>query len=409
MERRTRWKLAAALVLGPALLAGVFALWIQSVADRRWKEMEARVAELLQRARSRPTARPVLRGQAVPGSAWEEYGKALSGAKAMRTADAALGNWVTRSPKADRAAVEAALTAHGSLLDLLRFGVQRAEGTYPTEWERGFFATTPEFVSAQRLGNLAVCRSRLLREEGKPREAAELVLDLAQFARDMGADAVVISEMVGIAVLRLALDELREILAEGKLSAAESAAIDRELEVLDRNFPSHGESLRGEALAFGMSLIGDPAGTLSGSGYSWSPKTWRYGFSSRLVAVDAFFTLDGLYQRIAGVKSWADATALQAALLDEVQRSPNPVLAQGRPVLRMIDAGRIALAQLRLLRVRAHHLASGEWLDLDDPFGTKLRRSNLALWSAGRDGVYGGGVGGWKPEKTGDIVLEIGP
>jgi hypothetical protein len=63
-----------------------------------------------------------------------------------------------------------------------------------------------------------------------------------------------------------------------------------------------------------------------------------------------------------------------------------------------------------LLRVATHWRRTGELLDLDDPFGAKLKSAKsgegLKLWSIGADGVDNSGTGQWKPAAGADIVLE---
>ena len=71
--RRPAWK-TLAVVLGVLLaLVGIFFAWVQSVASRRWAELEKRVPELIAEARGREARRPVLRGEAMPGNAWTDY------------------------------------------------------------------------------------------------------------------------------------------------------------------------------------------------------------------------------------------------------------------------------------------------------------------------------------------------
>ena len=74
-----------------------------------------------------------------------------------------------------------------------------------------------------------------------------------------------------------------------------------------------------------------------------------------------------------------------------------------------------------MLRTAVRYRATGEILELEDPFGTRLRHSEkdgrLKIWSIGADGVDNGGDnGGWlkwtKPPNrpasdVKDIVLEV--
>ena len=45
--------------------------------------MEKRVGELISEARSRDARRPVLRGTAIPGNAWDDYGEAITAFRKM--------------------------------------------------------------------------------------------------------------------------------------------------------------------------------------------------------------------------------------------------------------------------------------------------------------------------------------
>ena len=96
----------------------------------------------------------------------------------------------------------------------------------------------------------------------------------------------------------------------------------------------------------------------------------------------------------------------------EIQGLANPVARFMIPRLLLGHrAGRERRVQLTLLRVAAHYRATGEILDLDDPFGAKLITSktgdHLKVWSVGRDGVDDGGLGDWRHTSGRDIVLDV--
>jgi hypothetical protein len=77
------------------------------------------------------------------------------------------------------------------------------------------------------------------------------------------------------------------------------------------------------------------------------------------------------------------------------------------------QARRENLTQLRLLRTGAHEHATGEVLELEDPFGTILRHAKgadrLKIWGIGWEGKDDGGKGEWPNMVREDIVLEIPP
>lgn len=71
-RRRTPlWKIGA--VFGGALALGCLAfwLWVGRVETRKLVSMERRVEELIRAAEARAAERLVLRGESLPGNAWD--------------------------------------------------------------------------------------------------------------------------------------------------------------------------------------------------------------------------------------------------------------------------------------------------------------------------------------------------
>jgi hypothetical protein len=332
--------------------------------------------------------------------------------------------FVTRGPKADLAKVEALMAGHGATLDGFRKGTHRADGIYRMKWEDGFSADVPGLLQSQNLINLIVCRSRFLVEEGKLQEAAELLLDGCQFARDLGYNQCLISEMISLALYGLAFEELRDLVLSGKLSPAELAQVGRELELLDRSFPKTSQSLMNGVTASGfeyLKLNGDVGSLMAGQGDGWgrpqrvvSDVLWRILFPNRLTCADAYFIELDVMKRLAAAceRPWAEAQAGATGSEMEIRKIRNPVASLMLPGISGAHrASRERRAQLRLLRVAVHYRATGQILSLDDPFGAKILTSEaggkLKMWSVGRDGFDGGGKGGWKEGSGGDIVLEL--
>jgi hypothetical protein len=330
-----------------------------------------------------------------------------------------LREFVDRTPKADRAKVEAALARHGAALDGLRQGAMRADGVYRLKWEEGFSADIPGLLQSQNLTSLAVCRSRLLIEEGKNREAAELLLDTCQFAHDLGTNQMLISEMISNALYGIALEELHELVLHGNLSGADLGEIARELEILDHSYPKNGHSLMNEAMLAGYSLLKtdenlrELATGMNGRP-EWDYYAWRALVPQRLIRADAFFTELEYMKRFAEAdeQSWAASEAVVLNCQAEMAKLKNPVSRVLVPGLTGTSrAGRDRRTQLRLLRVAAQYRATGEILELDDPFGAKLLSSvqgrMLKVWSVGSNGVDDGGKGQWNPVRGPDIVLDV--
>jgi hypothetical protein len=412
------WKLVGLIAAVLGVLALTYAGYIHSVAERRWQAMEKSIQEVHALYAARNAPRPVLRGTAVPGYAWDDYSPALMTMKGAPTS--VLGEFVGRGPKADRTKVEAAVAAHGSALDGLRKGVMKADGMFRIRWEQGFSADIPGLLQSQNMANLAVCKSRLLADEGKHREAAELMLDTCQFAHDLGYNQTLISEMISIAITGIALEELRDLILRGKLSKEDLQEIDRELEILDASFPRNGHSMMNEAVALGYEFLKsdgniDISSLIVGSGGpGWNYYLWKAVFPRRLICADAYFTeLDYMKQfAAADEKSWGACQAVGSITDVEIRKLRNPIARLSMVSLTGSNrAGREQRTHLQLVRGAAHYRTTGSLPVLDDPFGTKLLGSEqggkVKIWSVGWDRVDDGGKGEWKPRAGPDIVLEF--
>jgi hypothetical protein len=268
------------------------------------------------------------------------------------------------------------------------------------------------------LANLSVCRARLLLEEGKNHAAVELMLDLCQFGCDLGRDGSLFAELYGTAAISLAMNELKDLLCGDKLSPADLQEIDRELEILDASFPRHGYALLGELEILGDILLREQFFSFYAN-VNRPPRTidllsWRYAYSSRLMQVAAFDQEDGWMMRAkdTDLGSWVEEQRVWAEIEAEARGTPNFVVvyfhSTGHGPWR---SRREKLAHLRLLRTAAHYHVTGDILELEDPFGTKLRHSEafdtLKLWSVGKNGTDDGGKGDWKGSDPDDIVLEL--
>lgn len=189
------------------------------------RSMERRVKELKEEAESRNGPRPVLRGTPVPGNAWDDYLRAIEPIKAT-PGFPGTGKFLSRSPDADRAGIQALLTQYKSCLDWLQ------KGTHRSEWRRIRMDHDghprkltedghPLFYRFNKLAALALCQSRFLVEEGKNHDAVELLLDLCQFGFDLRRDTSETSEACGDVSLKLAFDELGSLLLKKELSQAD--------------------------------------------------------------------------------------------------------------------------------------------------------------------------------------------
>jgi len=398
------WKIAGivAVVVVAVLLVSVF--WIRSVTESRWERFQGEMKARAERERARDPRRPVLRGAAEPGNAWDDYTLAVAEIKKLpdRTK---LYELVQRAPKADKALGAAMVERSSAVLDHLRRGASRATSRNGFDWEKGFSMAVQGLQEGQQVVSLAVLRARALLDAGKPREAVGLLMDGAQFGRDRADDGPMITEMVGLAMVSIALDGVREVVSSEGADPEALEDLDRGLEALESAFPKHADCVRREQLGMGMTFAGEGASALLPGSAGMLPQ--------KILFLDAFGRLQESFDRYAKVSegSWTDCLTEGKRIEAEIQKSWNPVLKIVVPAQtsseRMV---RERLAHLRLLRLATRYRRTGELLDLDDPFGAKLKSAKsgdgMKLWSVGADGVDNGGMGEWRPRSGSDIVLE---
>ena len=395
-KRLSAWKILG-IVVGVIVLSVVaLIVWASAAGSRKLARMEERSRAHRAAVKAADGRRPVLRGEAQEGNAWDDYALAQAEVKKFPNA-LRLGEIVDRTPKADPEIAKAALAAHAVALDHLRRGAGRTSSRPPLDWDQGARMRLPPMSESSGTANLAVLHARALVAEGKSREAAGVLLDVCQYGRDQAADGVVISYMVGLAILSNALTEIKDHVAAGSFDKAALEDLARGVEVLEGSFPRFGKVVMNEALLFSGGLLEETAG----------------GGPLRIVLGDAVEKMADAMEATAGTESlsWAEAQNEIRRIETEAQNSWNPIAKMAIPSLSGSGRlGRQRLAHLRILRVAVHAAAAGRILDLDDPFGAKLRTEEsagkLKIWSVGADGVDDGGAGDWKTCVK-DILLEI--
>ena len=413
--------LLALIPISLALLAVVLKLWVDAVEARRWEGMRAQLTEMAQEARARVGSRPVLRGQAIPGNGWDDYAAAMPSLKGVYWTT--IGDFLSRSPKADRGRIQAWIAQHAGTLAALRRGATRTAGQAVVEWENH-----PGMLSSSNvMAALARCEARFLLESGKPREAAELLLDAAQYAGDIMRNNTPVEGYVGAAILTYLLEDLQADLLSSSLNSEELLDIARQLDLLDRGVPGPGDSYLNESMQLGFSFL--KAGTVQEFFKMYGTEKLkvsarRYCFSERIMMADAFESHLKYSKQLrdASQNPWPEAGRMKQRCILERTSDPNPLLravydlwgfdtpaAEAQRAL-TLDYFRQARVALRLLRAAAHYRATGEILTLEDPFGGTLLSSRtgnrLKLWSVGGDAKDDGGNGDWTGKQR-DTVLEV--
>lgn len=414
--RRVRtWKVVGALVVVLAVLAGLIAGWVNSSAQQAFEKMEIRLAALRFEAEQRIRTRPVLRGEPVPGNAWDDY-KATPGLwpKSSQYQPAMVQAFLDGKPFGDPEFVRSYVALSAPMIDRLRAGTRRAEVYPPFEWSKGWFPVAYHQTQALNPCDAARCAARLLREEGRHREAMELLLDVCQYGRDLRQNSTPDLDQCGKWIVEKGFRELGDLVQAGGLPSEQRRQLDRELTILDQGWPDPTPAVQNLVCLLGSGMIGEDQ-TESIHYGALEPRylhSWRWIFSSRLRVTSTVAMTDAWCQSARQSENlpWPQHRQARAELLAEVVRWPEPIVdAVVKDTFKWPNHSRDALARLRLLRVAAHFLATGEMSALPDPFGKTLGSSitggHLKVWSAGMDGSDDGGAGDWVAGK--DLVLEV--
>jgi hypothetical protein len=379
----------------------------------RWEAASNRTAKLKLEATTRKVTRQVLRGKPIPGNAWEEYNIALN---ASWPAAAGTGTifyqFASGQPGVDRDLVKQMVAQQMPLLDHLRLGAQRADGQYPYKWETE--DEIPSLLRTRQLSNLAVAQARILTDSGKPQEAADLLLDVIVFGKDLTTNGPLLSNLIGVAVYQIALEQIRHLLSSGKLTQAQLVDLAGRLEIADREFPAPSSTVANTTLSLGMNVFrGSTAGMDGGLGQRLRDGGWRYAMFPQTTLLDAFEENDAFVERIKKVdqSNFAAAQKELSAVAIEAVASSNAMVRDTVPgMVRSIQAHLEALAKLRLVRAETLFRATGRMPTIADPFGASLlskeEAGGLKIWSIGYDGINDNGVGDWERGQP-DIVSEI--
>lgn len=415
MKRTSLWKVLRIFLAALFLMIGSYWLWFRSVESRQLQRLKERVTQIHAELDAICGARPALRGNSLPGDAWDDYFRAAS--LADRIPDfAPIRNFVFR--KADREPVRRLLEQHGAALDALRNGTRRAEAKRVRFYEEEPLFEIRDDTRLGRLSalsTLAVCKARILAEGGRAREAVEWLLDLGQLALDIARDSSSNARLYSDIILRNILEELKELLTQGLLSADECLQIDRELTQIDSGWPQHHFAVLGTLEDEGSKLLADRLLPELTSNQPLPPEAragWRHAFSQKLLMIDAYLEADLLAARLRATESasWTEEKGALKRFVDDRKAERSPWVSFFAMGVTNGRAVRVRRAQLRLVRAGAHFVATGNMLELPDPFGTTIHHrvepDRLRVWSVGENGKDDGGKGDFNG-KVDDLILDI--
>jgi hypothetical protein len=393
-RRKTRTPL---LLLGAAVaVALTIFIYFKFLEQRRWKQVERRVAQLRAEADARFRPRPVLRGTAVPGDAWEDYRPAIDlVAKMEEYSTLQMYSVSSGEPRFD--SIRNLLQEYAPAVDGMQRGTRRAEVRRVRFDEQARYSDDDALRPIMTLGHLAACRARWLAAEGRTREATELELDLCKYAQDVAADGSQIAFELSYSLTSVGLVGLEYLLTQGGLAAEDCRTMDRDLDLLDASFPRLGTFLLGKLEYFGSWML--KRGCLEElRGLGCVPRGaevapgWREAYSARLFLATAFDQTDALFAGLLPTDegSLSDGNARREKATADLGDSGNWLYTGFTRNDRMPEASqfRSPRTRLRLLRAAAHWRATGEFLELDDPMGTKLSHSivlpdKLKFWGEG--------------------------
>ena len=401
------------VVTGAVLLVGLpLILWLRRSADQAWASMQDRTRAMFEEAKSRSGARPVLSGTAEPGNAWTDYTAALDDIESIKSDASKLSLFVYRQKGADPAAARALVDSKPLALEHLRRGAHRAEGNFAYEWNEGLRRRQIR-PTCGTLSTLALARARFLQEEGRHRDAADLVLDVLQFGSDLRRNSMMLGDSYGASIVSGGLDELKDIVLARKLTAKELSELDRSLDLLDAHWPDFAVSLRNESMLVRTILASEDPESIVGKDIS-PLKAWRYGFSVKRMAADAARQIEAFVDRSIRHQAlpWKERVVAQSQLQREILSTKYIFVMLGQTGVSVYHVEHVARVKLRLVRAMVHYLATGRFATLGDPYGDTLKHAvygdKVRIWSVGRDGDDHQGKGSWKPELTPlDVVLEL--
>lgn len=377
------WKVLALLAGAAVVSVVVLVVAVEIIEAHRWHQMRLRLSEL-RAGWPRCSARHrIPRGPVLEGDAWPEYNRALRTAlfpddfKPVQT-------FVLRGKADDLEAVRKTVSAHLPALDSLAIGARKARiggwGQLPPVPGVGF---TTQYGP---LADLSVARSRLLSMQGRHRLAAEPLLDFIRMMLDGVEEGP--SPQPAWLELAIPLHELKLLSASAPMSADELSSLEADLAQLDEGFPCYDVGMRKvllengeftEALPSLESIPHNPNDVLARTGFALFPK---------LMKADAFLTL---YQAAMEVERLHEGNYLELRrfyddTFVDVAGSRNPILSGLAGAMKGVGTDvRERHAQIRLARMAVTYRATGQVVELRDPWGSVLahekREKTIKFWS----------------------------
>jgi hypothetical protein len=222
--RIVRWRIRTAVVLAGLTGVGLPSLIPWFISQKRLRTAEA-VLRVEKEALERLDApRPVLRGDVLPGNAWEDYREAQACPGVPRDGEGYGASGLVRCGfRADYVGwAEAQIAFDAAGLLAIDRGVHRRDAVVPED-------ARSMFGGLNRLTMAALARAMIAERRGPALEAAGRWIDLLQFGRDLSR--VPYMKDIGYQILLRALAELSGWAERGTLEGEAARAV---LDALDR-------------------------------------------------------------------------------------------------------------------------------------------------------------------------------
>jgi hypothetical protein len=367
MRTRHRRMLLGSILSLVIVVSGSAAV-VRQRTDLAWSAMQKQIHAIDAAWQLRDHRRLPLYGEGTDGRAFDGYEQAIELAKPLcKGSNRELIATLPHKNDAKVEGTEALRERWRPAIDALR-AASRCNDARPPQTS----ADAPEtgvlsLLDARWLVNMTVLEARALRLAGKPREAVERTLDAATFGADLMQSGLLINTMIGAAVVAIAIDEAWPEDALSKLDGPSLDLLAESLDRLDRRLPSFTD-LDGELRFIGHWLQSRPVE----ENKDFSTSSWRFGFSPKWMAADAYLHFAAAGERIVDGPnlSWPQRKAWLELEINQMLASGNPITAMMVPNLMSSENTlREVQTRVRLVRmaVAAHRGINSH--PLQDPLG----------------------------------------
>jgi len=348
-------------------------------ADRVWQEMLVLGDEIQNSIDGADAHRPVLHGVGLDGNAHDDYALAVS--LLSPTAD---DDWLACREAFERGDEDAIalrdtlLDDHEAMLRALTQGAHRTTAQYPMQWDRGFYAEIPRLLGLRTLTNIAVLEAKRHLDGGRPDQAVEILLDGMQFSRDHCNVPLLISSMIGCALLNIT--GRGALIDDGLLDRIPRTSLGKladGMRTLDEGLSMTSDAHAGEVVMFVRTIEhAESLDALFDFDLDDMLRSWRYGFSDRhMLAASVHESANRLaILRESDGAPWPARQRTLQELHEMIEQSSDPITQVAAPkVLSAVESLYGAQTRFRLARAAVEYRLSGRIPHLADPFGDEFR------------------------------------